>query len=81
MKILFRNLICYVFIIAFFFAGCAYIGFHGKSIRNFPDMHHGFVKDAECLDCHHPDNLEDNAPAVPHPGFTGCLKCHNDESR
>ncbi len=63
----------------FFFAGCAYLGFHGKSVRNFPEVHESVVADSECLECHHPDNKNDDAPVSPHPDFTGCLKCHNDE--
>ncbi len=60
-------------------SGCAYMGFHGKSVRNFPEIHESVLTDPECLECHHPDNLYENAPVAPHPGFTGCLKCHNDE--
>ncbi|MCP3927033.1 MAG: hypothetical protein GY714_31120 [Desulfobacterales bacterium] len=60
-------------------SGCAYLGFHGKTVRNFPDIHEDALTDVECLECHHPDNLYENAPESPHPGFTGCLKCHNDQ--
>ena len=61
------------------FAGCAhtaYLGFHGKSIKSFPEIHAFAVADAQCLACHHPDHPQ--GPPTPHPGFTGCLKCHND---
>lgn len=57
--------------------GCAYLGFHGKSIRAYPDIHAGVRTDQECLECHHPDN-DPQGPPTPHPQFTGCLKCHND---
>ncbi len=62
-----------------FFLGCghmAYLGVHGKSIRLYPDIHESVEKDAQCLECHHPDNPE--GPVSPHPEFTGCIKCHND---
>ncbi len=58
--------------------GCAYMGLHGKSVKNFPEIHDNFTTDSECIECHHPDNLADNAPVAPHPKFHGCLKCHND---
>jgi len=60
------------------FGGCAYLGFHGPSIQSHQDMHQGFREDKQCLSCHHPD--EASAPPAPHPGFTGCLKCHNDDN-
>ncbi len=60
--------------------GCAYqhyLGLHGPSVRNSPDIHQGMTNDAACLECHHPENST-MAPATSHPGFSGCLKCHND---
>lgn len=63
-----------------FVAGCghwAYLGVHGPSIRQKWDVHANVGQtDAQCLECHHPDNAK--GPATPHPEFTGCLKCHND---
>jgi hypothetical protein len=62
-----------------FFLGCghmAYLGVHGRSIRLYPDIHESVEKDAQCLECHHPDNPV--GPVSPHPEFTGCIKCHND---
>ncbi len=56
--------------------GCAYMGFHGPSVKLFPDIHAGVVEDSECLACHHPDSGD--APPTPHPNFKGCLKCHQD---
>ena len=63
----------------FLFLGCghmAYIGMHGKSIKLYPDVHDAVVEDAQCFECHHPDNPQ--GPVSPHPEFTGCIKCHND---
>ena len=60
--------------------GCAYqhyLGMHGPSVRNFPDIHAGVTEDTECLECHHPDR-NPVGPPTSHPQFTGCLKCHND---
>lgn len=61
-------------------SACAYryyLGVHGPSIKQFPEIHQGVTQDAECLECHHPEgNL--TGPPTTHPGFTGCLKCHND---
>ncbi|MGX9365076.1 hypothetical protein ACTVJH_03440 [Desulfoplanes sp. PS50] len=55
----------------------AYLGVHGASIRQKWDVHANVGQtDAQCLECHHPDNAK--GPATPHPEFTGCLKCHND---
>ena len=65
--------------VALFLAGCAhtaYLGFHGKSVKAFPELHAGVTQDARCLECHHPDHAQ--GPPTPHPGFTGCLNCHND---
>ena len=55
----------------------AYMGLHGKSIQNYPEIHDAATQDSECLECHHPDSPQ--GPPTPHPKFTGCLKCHNDE--
>jgi len=77
MKQWFKNAFCLG--IALLFLGCghrAYIGMHGRSIKLYPDIHEAVLDDAQCLDCHHPDNPE--GPASPHPEFTGCIKCHND---
>ncbi|MDY6868686.1 MAG: hypothetical protein SVT56_12450 [Chloroflexota bacterium] len=60
--------------------GCAYrhyLGLHGPSIRNFPEIHKGVTEDVECLACHHPER-DLVGPPTSHPQFTGCLKCHND---
>lgn len=59
--------------------GCYYLGMHGPSIRQFPDIHAGISEDAECLECHHPDHPV--GPPTSHPEFVGCLKCHNDDIR
>jgi len=62
-----------------FFTGCghlAYLGVHGNSIKQYPDVHESARTDAQCLECHHPDNAQ--GPVTPHPDFTGCIKCHND---
>ena len=61
-------------------SGCAYkhyMGMHGPSIKAFPDIHENVTKDEECLACHHPDKDPQGTPTS-HPGFKGCLKCHND---
>lgn len=73
-QILFGSLILVVV------TGCAYryyLGMHGPSIRNFPDVHEGVTEDSECLQCHHPER-DPAGPPTSHPQFTGCLKCHND---
>lgn len=60
--------------------GCAYrhyLGLHGPSIRRYPDIHAGVRRDEECLGCHHPDR-DPVGPPTTHPGFRGCLKCHDD---
>jgi hypothetical protein len=60
--------------------GCAYryyLGMHGPSILNSPEVHEGVTEDSECLECHHPER-DPEGPPTPHPQFTGCLKCHND---
>ena len=61
-------------------SGCAYkhyMGLHGPSIKAYPDIHDKVTKDNECLACHHPDK-NPQGPPTSHPGFKGCLKCHND---
>ncbi|KJS31486.1 MAG: hypothetical protein VR64_11915 [Desulfatitalea sp. BRH_c12] len=61
-------------------SGCAYryyLGMHGPSIKRYPEIHQGVTKDSECLECHHPER-NPTGPPTTHPGFTGCLKCHND---
>ena len=61
--------------------GCAYryyLGMHGPSIRAFPDVHEDVLEDDECLQCHHPEN-DPEGPPTSHPGFSGCLKCHNGD--
>lgn len=66
--------------IALMLFGCghgAYLGMHGRSIRAYPDPHQSVVEDAECLECHHPDTSPEGPP-TPHPGFSGCIACHND---
>lgn len=65
--------------VSLFFLGCghmAYLGMHGSSIRSYPDVHDSVGKDDQCLECHHPDHAQ--GPVSPHPGFTGCIHCHND---
>ncbi len=63
-------------------AGCAYryyLGMHGPSTRNSPEVHTAaIVADNQCLACHSPENNAGDAPVTNHPGFKGCLKCHND---
>jgi hypothetical protein len=64
-----------------FWSGCAYhycMGMHGPSIRLHPEVHQGFKENGECLSCHHLDP-DPRGPPTTHPGFVGCLKCHNDE--
>jgi hypothetical protein len=64
---------------AMLIGGCAhtaYLGFHGKSVNAFPDIHAGVTRDVQCLECHHPDHAQGSP--TPHPDFTGCLNCHND---
>ena len=61
-------------------SGCAYryyLGMHGPTIRNSPEVHEGATEDSECLECHHPER-DPEGPPTPHPKFVGCLKCHND---
>jgi hypothetical protein len=62
-------------------SGCAYkayFGFHGSSIKQHADIHELATTDRQCLQCHHPEAGEAEAPETPHPNFKGCLKCHND---
>ncbi len=62
-------------------SGCGYryyLGMHGPSIKNSADIHQPFRDDGQCLDCHNPEKPQD-APPTSHPGFKGCLKCHNDD--
>ncbi len=63
------------------FGGCAYrhyLGMHGPSVRNFPDIHQGVTEDQDCLSCHYPGR-DSEGLHTSHPEFKGCLKCHNDE--
>lgn len=60
--------------------GCAYkhyLGMHGPSIKAYPDIHKGMTKDAQCLACHDP-HIDTQGTPTSHPGFKGCLKCHDD---
>ena len=57
-------------------AGCAYMGMHGPSIQLNPDTHEDVADDADCLECHGPE--DPTGPPTHHPRFTGCLACHND---
>ena len=76
-----RNLIIIgLFIFFLSVCGCAYrhyLGFHGPTIKNFPEIHENIQSDVNCLECHPPGNDPDG-PATSHPEFKGCLKCHND---
>ena len=60
--------------------GCAYryyLGMHGPSINRSPEIHTATItEDAQCLECHSPQNHSGNAPITSHPEFTGCIKCH-----
>ena len=62
--------------------GCAYryyLGMHGPSIRHSPEIHEiSVTDDAQCLECHSPDNRQAIPRRPSHPGFKGCIKCHND---
>jgi len=53
------------------------MGIHGSSVKEYPGIHDNVTEDKQCLECHSPDNAQ--GPVTPHPNFTGCLKCHNDE--
>jgi len=65
-------------------SGCAYryyLGMHGPSIRNTPETHDETLRDdGQCLKCHQPGQ-SDEAPATTHPGFKGCLNCHQDPKK
>ena len=70
-----------LFVLLSLLLGCAYrhyLGFHGPSIKLHPDVHEAVAQDEECLECHSLGSDSDGRPTS-HPGFTGCLKCHNDE--
>ena len=61
-------------------SGCsykAYMGVHGASIKLHPEIHVDITEDKQCRECHGPDTAD--GPVTPHPGFTGCIKCHNDD--
>ena len=61
-------------------SGCAYryyLGMHGPSIRNSPEIHLDVKEDEQCLECHNPDTPTE-APPTDHPHFKGCLNCHDD---
>ncbi len=79
-RLRFKFLLLFVIILIIF--GCslkAYMGMHGKSIKQYPEIHEDVSQDSECLECHHPDNAD--ALPTPHPNFKGCIKCHNDDIR
>lgn len=79
MRIFFKFLIIFLTITSM---GCSYrhyMGLHGPSVKSYPDLHAGITTDRECLECHHPDKSP-KGPPTSHPEFTGCLKCHNDDS-
>ncbi|WP_027362171.1 hypothetical protein [Halodesulfovibrio aestuarii] len=74
-----RSLMSAFVVMVCLLSGCAYMGYHGKSIQTYPDIHAGVRTDKDCLMCHAPQNaVKSGAPETPHPDFTGCLKCHND---
>ena len=62
--------------------GCAYryyLGMHGPSTRNSPEIHGESIKeDGQCLECHGSKDNSGDPPSTSHPDFKGCLKCHND---
>lgn len=64
-----------VFLVVSGCAHLAYLGVHGTSVRLHPDIHQSISADDQCLECH---GGGQDAPQTPHPGFTGCIKCHND---
>jgi hypothetical protein len=76
------KLMSILFIFIFTIFGCAYryyLGFHGPSIQLSPEQHEGITEDIACLECHDP-KINPEGPPTPHPQFTGCIKCHNDEA-
>ncbi len=78
MKTVKRIILCGIALVVL--GGCAYrhyLGVHGPSVLNSPDIHEGVTDDAECLSCHHPD-MNPTGPPTSHPQFTGCIKCHSD---
>ena len=62
-------------------AGCGYgyyLGMTGPSIWNYTDIHDKtLTEDSQCLACHGSGDNDAGAPVTSHPGFNGCLKCHN----
>ena len=62
-------------------AGCGfrhYLGLHGPSTRNSPEIHtDAITEDGQCLHCHAPTDNSGDAPLTSHAGFQGCLKCHS----
>jgi len=64
-------------LVSFTIGSCAYLGFHGPSVKMYPDIHQNVSEDWQCLECHHGDDPQ--GPITPHPNFSGCLKCHGDE--
>lgn len=66
-------------------SGCAYryyLGMHGPSIRDYPEIHLESIKeDSQCLECHASKDNAADAPVTSHPDFKGCLKCHNDPGK
>jgi predicted CXXCH cytochrome family protein len=75
---LFFSVALFLLISACATTGLYYLGFHGPYIKLSPDVHEDVIEDHECLECHRPDKDPDG-PLTTHPGFTGCIKCHNDE--
>jgi len=78
-----KRTLCFMLIMGLLLGapGCAYmyyLGLHAPSIKRYAQIHEGVTRDRECLDCHHPDR-NPAGPPTPHPGLSGCLKCHNDE--
>jgi hypothetical protein len=70
-----------IFFGVFWGTGCAYryyMGFHGPSIKAYPKIHEGVIRDEDCLSCHRPDR-DPEGPPTTHPEFHGCLNCHNDD--
>lgn len=68
-------------VVLIFISACAYrhyLGMHGPSVKQFPQVHAGFTEDKACLMCHDPGSSA-TSPKTGHPNFKGCLKCHNDD--